>query len=110
MIVFSALNIYAQPRVNVDEQVQRLTNDLGLSKEQATRVEEILTDSKGKADKLKDSGLDRREMMTQMRDLMETANNQIESILNDGQLVRFREMVEKRKEEMRSRGPREFKN
>ena len=110
MIVLSASNIYPQPRLNVDEQVERLTNDLDLSEEQVVQVEEILTESKGKADKLKGSGLDRRDMMMQMRDLMETTNEQIESILNDGQLEKFRDIVERRKEEMQRRRPREFKN
>jgi len=110
MIVLSASNIYAQPRLNVDEQVERLTNDLDLSEEQVVRAEEILTESKDKADKLKDSGLDRRDMMTQMRDLIETTNEEIESILNDGQLEKFRDIVERRKEEMQRRRPPEFKN
>ena len=110
MIIFSLANFYAQPRLDVDEQVQRLANDLDLSKEQATRVEEILTDSKREVDKLRDSGLDRREMMMQMKDLMESTDEQIASILNDEQLVKFREIVEKRKDEMRKRKPRDLKN
>jgi len=100
MIVLSASDIYAQPRLNVDEQVERLTNDLDLSEEQVVRAEEILTESKDKADKLRDSELDRRELMLQMGGLMESTDKQIESILNDGQLEKFRDIVEKRKEEM----------
>jgi len=108
MITFATTNNYSQPRIDVDEQVQRLSNELELSEEQADQVAEILADSKGKADKLRDSGQDRREMMLQMRDLMGAANKEIESILNDEQLVKFREIVEKRKEEMRRRRSREF--
>jgi hypothetical protein len=110
MIIVSSTVIYAQLRLDVDEQVQRLTNDLDLSEVQAARVEEILTDTKVEADKLSDSDLDRREMGQQMRDLMEATDEQIESILNNEQLERFREIVEKRKEEMRKRRPRTFNN
>ena len=108
MIIFLTTNNYSQPRFNVDEQVQKLSNELDLSEEQADQVTEILTDSKEIADKLRDSGQDRREMMMQIRDLMEAVNNEIESILNDEQLVMFKEIVEKRKEEMRRTGSREF--
>jgi len=110
MIVFSTSTNYSQPRLNVDEQVQRLSNKLDLSEEQAGLVEEILTDSKEKADFFRDSGLDRREMMMKMRDLMDAANKEIESILNAEQLIKFRELVEKRKEEMRGKRSPEFKN
>ena len=110
MIVFSVAHIYAQPGLNVDEQVERLANDLDLSEEQAIQVEEILTDSRKQADKLKDSGLDRREVMMQMRDLMESTDEQIESILNDEQAEKFREMIEKRIEEMQRRRPPELRN
>jgi len=110
MIVFSTSTNYSQPRLNVDEQVQRLSNKLDLSEEQAGLVEEILTDSKEKADFFRDSGLDRKEMMMKMRDLMDAANKEIESILNAEQLIKFRELVEKRKEEMRGKRSPEFKN
>jgi predicted lipid carrier protein YhbT len=49
-------------------------------------------------------------MMLQMRDLMDAANKEIESILNAEQLIKFRELVEKRKEEMRGRRSPENKN
>lgn len=110
MLIFSAAHIYAQPRLNAEEEVERLTNDLDLSDEQAVRVEEILTDSKRQADKLRESGLDRREMMPQMRDIMESTNEQIESILNDEQAEKFSEIAEKRIEEMQRRRPPEFRN
>jgi predicted lipid carrier protein YhbT len=110
MIIFSVTNNYSQPRLNIDEQVERFSKNLDLSEEQAGLVEEILIDSKGKADFFKDSGLDRTEMMLQMRDLMDAANKEIESILNAEQLIKFRELVEKRKEEMRGRRSPENKN
>jgi hypothetical protein len=108
MMTFSLSFIYAQSRLDVDEQVQRLTNELDLSEEQAVQVEEILTATRRQADKLRESGLDRREMMPQLRDLMESTDEEIESILNDEQLKRFREIVEKRKGEMEKRRTREF--
>ena len=110
MMTFSLSFICAQSRLNIEEEVKRLTNDLSLSDEQASQVEEILTNTKGQADKLRESGLDRREMMPQMRALMEATDEQIESILNAEQLEKFIEIVEKRKEEMRKRRPREFSN
>ena len=85
IIVFTAVNIYAQPRLNVGEEVERLTNDLGLSEEQTNQVEAILIDSRGQLNKLRESGLDRREMIMQMRELMDETNKEIESILNDEQ-------------------------
>jgi hypothetical protein len=108
MMIFSAIHIYAQPRLSVEEEVERLTNDLDLSEEQAHQIENILIDSRVKADKLRDSGLDRREMMKQMRDLMDETNDEIESILNDEQTEKFREIVERRKEEMQRRRPPHF--
>jgi hypothetical protein len=109
-MVFSASKFFAQPRLNVEELVERLTNDLDLSEEQAIQVEEILTDSRKQVDRLRDSGLDRRELMPQMRDLMDETNEEIESILNDEQAVKFREIVEKRKKDMQRRGPHKFKD
>ena len=110
IMVFLASNIYAQPRLSVEEEVERLTNDLDLSEEQTNQIEKILTDSRDKADKFRDSGLDRREMMMQMRDIMDETNDEIESILNDEQAEKFREIVEKRKEEMQRRRPPKFGN
>lgn len=108
IIAFSATSIYAQPRLSVEEEVERLTNDLDLSEEQANQIGQILTDSRGKADKLRDSGLDRRDMMIQMRDIMDETNDEIESILNAEQAEKFGEIVEKRKEEMQRRRPPQF--
>jgi len=108
MMIFSTTINYSQPKFDVDEQVQRLSNELDLSEEQADQVAEILAASKEIADKLRGSGQDRREMMLQMRDLMETTNKELESLLTDEQVVKFKEIVEKRKEEMSRRRSREF--
>lgn len=108
IIIFSATYIYAQPRLSVKEEVERLTNDLDLSEEQANQIKQILTDSRKQADKLRETGLDRREMMMQMRDIMDEKNDEIESILNDEQAEKFKEIVEKRKKEMQRRRPRQF--
>ena len=108
MIIFATTYNYSQPRFDVDEQVQRLSSELDLSEEQVDQVAEILADSKEIADKLRGSGQERREMMLQMRDLMEATNKELESILTDEQLAIFREIVEKRKEEIRRRRSLEF--
>ena len=108
MIIFATTYNYSQPRFDVDEQVQRLSNELDLSEEQADLVAGILTDSKAKAENLRGSGRERREMMLQMRDLMEATNKELESILTDEQLVKFKEIVQKRKEEMRRRRSLEY--
>ena len=110
IIIFAATYIYAQPRLGVEEEVERLTKDLELSEEQANQIEQILTDSRKQAAKLRETGLDRRDMMVQMRDIMDETNDEIESILNDEQVAKFREIVEKRKEEMQRRRPPKFGN
>jgi len=90
-----------QPRgFTIEDQVNRLTEDLELTDEQVEQVTEIFENSEWpdimeRMEAAEDHDA-RREIMDEMREAMDEVNEQIKEILTEDQLTKFEEMLTKR--------------
>ncbi len=101
-IIFISGQIMAQNMNRVDNIVQRLKAELELTEEQVIRVLEIITESQKQreVEREKYQG-DRRAMREAMKSIMHETDVNIESILTEGQKVKFETYRDKRRSERR---------
>lgn len=78
-----------RPRMSVEEQVNRLKNELKLTDEQTKKVTALYTDFQKKQD---EKSKDEQPSREQMRSEREKLNKEIESLLTDEQKKTFKQM------------------
>ena len=94
-------------RFTPEQRVERLTEQLDLSSDQAEKIKQILTDSQDKFVKLReDFSGDRSEMREPARAIMAETDSLIKEVLNKEQIEKYEQYQQERRERG-WRGPRE---
>ncbi|MBZ5520799.1 MAG: hypothetical protein LAP21_00940 [Acidobacteriia bacterium] len=89
----------------VDEQLQGMTEQLGLTAAQQSQIKPILEDTRQQMQALmKDDSLSREDRMGKMRSIREASDEKIKAVLTDEQKKKFEE---RRKEMQERRGKRD---
>ena len=104
IILVFAISVFAQqrPRFGVDrfdrdKMIAHLSEELNLTSEQVAEIEPILLQTENKLNDLKLKKYDNdSEMMNEHRSVMEENAVQIEKVLTDEQVEKFRELREQR--------------
>lgn len=88
----------------VEEMTIRLQERLNLTDEQTGQVEKILLSAREERQKQRENASgDRRQMLDQMRSMLENRDKQIEALLTEEQKKIYQEIKKERREEMRQR-------
>ena len=96
----------AQPRMDVNKQMENLKDRLKLNDDQAAKIKTILVQADSERVKLFELNKgDRDAMRGAMRDLRYDTNRQIKEVLTDDQKTEFDKMREERRNEWRRHGP-----
>jgi Spy/CpxP family protein refolding chaperone len=89
-------------RPSVDQQVKHLTKALKLNDDQQTKVRSALEDQQKQMEQIhNDSSLSRDDRASKMKEIHESTNTQIKSVLNDDQQKKFDQIQQKHQEHMR---------
>jgi periplasmic protein CpxP/Spy len=84
-------------RMDPDAQLQRMTQQLGLSTDQQSQIRPILVDRQQKMQALwQNQSLSQDDRRSQMRSIRHDANARIEALLTDQQKQKFEAMQERR--------------
>jgi septal ring factor EnvC (AmiA/AmiB activator) len=87
---------------SVDQQMKHLTKALKLSDDQQTKVRSALEDQHKQMEQIhNDSSLSRDDRFNKMKQIRESTNTQIKSVLNEDQQKKFDEIQQKHQEHMR---------
>jgi Spy/CpxP family protein refolding chaperone len=103
MMAFST-NIHAQgmdPQAMIQRQVDRMTTELSLTKDQVAKVEPLIEARMKKMMELREQGMEREEMMAEMKKVNDTQAEQFKAILTPEQLEKYKTM----QSQMRQGGP-----
>lgn len=88
----------------VDDQLKHMTDRLGLSTEQQTKIKPILEDSHLQAQTvMNDSSLTPEDRRAKMRSLHESSSAKIRDVLNDDQKKKYDEWQQEMRDRMRQR-------
>jgi hypothetical protein len=86
---------------SVDDQVNRLSENLNLTDSQKTQVRTILQDQQDKLNALRqNSSLSREDRHTKMMEIHQRASGQIRGLLNEDQQKKYDVMEKERQQEM----------
>jgi septal ring factor EnvC (AmiA/AmiB activator) len=89
-------------RPSVDQQMKHLTKALKLSDDQQTKVRSALEDQNKQMEQIRnDSSLSRDDRFSKMKQIHDSTNTQIKSVLNADQQNKFDEIQQKHQEHMR---------
>ncbi len=77
-------------RMNIEQQMERLTTELKLTDEQKPKVKAVLEERNKKMQEL--SGVPREERRDKMRPIMEETNKKLEKILTPDQFKKYQEL------------------
>lgn len=94
MMAFST-QIHAQgmdPQVMIQRQVDRMTTELSLSKEQVAKVEPLIEARMNKMMELREKGMEREEMMAEMKKANDAQAEQFKAILTPEQFEKYKTM------------------
>jgi Spy/CpxP family protein refolding chaperone len=94
MMAFST-NIHAQgmdPQVMIQRQVERMTTELSLSKDQVAKIEPLIEARMNKMMELRQQGMEREEMMAEMKKINDAQAEQFKAILTPEQLEKYKTM------------------
>ncbi len=94
MMAFST-SIHAQgmdPQAMIQRQVDRMTTELSLSKEQVAKVEPLIEARMKKMMELREQGMEREEMMAEMKKVNDAQADQFKAILTPEQLEKYKTM------------------
>lgn len=96
----------AQPKMDIDKQVQNLKDRLTLNDEQTTKIRNILEEANSEREKLFELNKDDRDAMrSAMRDLRDETDRQTKQVLTDDQKAEYEKMKEERRKERHHHGP-----
>ena len=86
----------------VDDQLKHLTKKLNLSDDQQAKLKPILEDQRKQMDGIRsDSSLSREDRFGKMREIRQSSDTQIKSVLNDDQQKNFDKMREEQASRMK---------
>jgi hypothetical protein len=94
MMAFST-SIHAQgmdPQAMIQRQVDRMTTELSLSKDQVAKVEPLIEARMKKMMELREQGMEREEMMAEMKKVNDAQAEQFKAILTPEQLEKYKTM------------------
>ena len=94
MMAFSN-QIHAQgmdPQAMVQRQLDRMTTELSLSKDQVAKVEPLIAARMKKMMELREQGMEREEMMAEMKKVNDAQADQFKAILTPEQLEKYKTM------------------
>ena len=91
------------PEARRAQRLERLTEGLKLTLEQATEVEAIMARTHEQMTALRGEELDREERRARSRTILETEDDNIEALLDDKQLKRYQNMKKAAKERSQER-------
>jgi len=94
MMAFNS-NIHAQgmdPQVMIQRQVERMTTELSLSKDQVAKIEPLIEARMNKMMELRQQGMEREEMMAEMKKINDAQAEQFKTILTPEQLEKYKTM------------------
>ena len=92
------------PAQRADRQAQNLTKELGLSPDQASRVESILLAQRQAAQATREqAGGDRRAQMQGMKAARASSDEQLQAVLSPTQFARYQQLRDERREQLRER-------
>ncbi len=94
---------------NVDQRIEKMTEHLELSGDQANQIRVILENAQTQAEALRDQDGDRQAKREAMRAIREDSREQIKAVLNAEQLSKLEEIAEKRRENRGERKERRGK-
>ena len=103
MMAFST-QIHAQgmdPQAMVQRQVDRMTTELSLSKDQVAKVEPLIAARMKKMMELREQGMEREEMMAEMKKVNDAQAEEFKAILTPEQQEKYKTM----QSQMRQGGP-----
>ncbi len=83
---------------NIDQRIEKMTEHLDLSSDQASQIRAILESAKVQAETLRDQDGDRAAKRDALMAIHENSREQIKAVLNAEQLSKFEEMAEHRRE------------
>ncbi len=87
---------------SVDQQMKHFTKALKLSDDQQTKVRSVLEEQHKQMEQVhNDSSLSREDRFSKMKQIHESTNTQIKSVLNEDQQKKFDEIQQKHQEHMR---------
>jgi periplasmic protein CpxP/Spy len=90
---------------SVDDQVNRLSENLNLTDSQKTQARAILQDQQDKMNALRqNTSLSREDRHSKMMEIHQTASGQIRGLLNEDQQKKYDAMEKERQQEMRQNG------
>jgi Spy/CpxP family protein refolding chaperone len=93
---------------SADDQLKHLTGKLNLSDDQHAKLKPILEDQHKQMQQLwSDDSLSRQDRFSKMRELRESTDTQIKSVLNEDQQKKFDQMREAQRSHMRHRMDKE---
>ena len=94
MMAFST-NIHAQgmdPQAMAQRQMDRMTTELSLTKDQVAKVEPLVTARMTKMMELREQGMEREQMMAEMKKVNDSQAEQLKAILTPEQLEKYKTM------------------
>ena len=87
---------------SVDDQLKHLTKKLKLSDDQQTKLKPILEEQRKQMDQIReDSSLSRQDRFSKMRELRQSSDTQIKSVLDEDQQKNFDKMRTEQQERMK---------
>ncbi len=87
---------------SVDDELKHLTKKLKLSDDQQTKLKPILEDQRKQMDQIReDSSLSRQDRFSKMRDLRQSSDAQIKTVLDEDQQKNFDKMRAEQQERMK---------
>jgi hypothetical protein len=94
MMAFTT-SIHAQgmdPQAMVQRQMDRMTTELSLSKDQVAKVEPLVTARMKRMMELREQGMEREEMTAEMKKVNDSQAEQLKAILTPEQLEKYKTM------------------
>ena len=91
-----------RPMPSVDDQIKHLSKKLKLSDDQQAKLKPILEDQRKQMDQIRsDSSLSREDRFGKMKDLRQSSDTQIKSVLNEEQQKNFDKMRAEQQDQMK---------
>ena len=97
---------HGQSMMTSQGQLDRLTKELNLTKDQQDKIKPILDDQMKQAQALRsDTSLSQQDRMSKMRDIHKSSTEQIRAVLTPDQQTKYDELQKKMMERGAGRGP-----
>jgi hypothetical protein len=102
VIILSLSTFAQQPRMSPQERVKALTERLNLTKDQATKIEDIYVKAQ---EQMKTMSAGDKPDRTAMRKMMEDTRTQVNNVLDDKQKAEFQKMQDENRKGRQNKTP-----